>query len=192
MGNREDLLAGARKAIMERGVAKTTARDIATAAGVSLAAIGYHFGSKERLITEALAEALGTGIGDSMDALIRESSGKPLLQAFAQMWDGMPEVFEANREGMLASLENLVRVARAPESQTFMTDSLTSAYTDLGRELREAHPELEQSTADAIAEMWFVLTQGLGVLWMITRGANLPDGAKIAEAIAAVAKDSGA
>jgi AcrR family transcriptional regulator len=161
MGNREDLLAGARKAIMERGVAKTTARDIATAAGVSLAAIGYHFGSKERLITEALAEALGTGIGDSMDALIRESSGKPLLQAFAQMWDGMPEVFEANREGMLASLENLVRVARAPESQTF-------------------------------AEMWFVLTQGLGVLWMITRGANLPDGAKIAEAIAAVAKDSGA
>jgi hypothetical protein len=40
--------------------------------------------------------------------------------------------------------------------------------------------------------MWFVLTQGLGVLWMITRGANRPEGAKIAEAIAAVAKDSGA
>lgn len=33
MGNREDLLAGARKAIIERGVAKTTARDIAAAAG---------------------------------------------------------------------------------------------------------------------------------------------------------------
>ncbi|WP_344294175.1 helix-turn-helix domain-containing protein, partial [Agromyces neolithicus] len=59
MGNREDLLAGARRVILERGVAKATARDIATEAGVSLAAIGYHFGSKEQLITEALMESLG-------------------------------------------------------------------------------------------------------------------------------------
>ena len=59
MGNREDLLAGARKVIIERGAAKATARDIAAAAGVSLAAIGYHFGSKERLITEALTGAVG-------------------------------------------------------------------------------------------------------------------------------------
>jgi AcrR family transcriptional regulator len=49
MGNREDLLAAAKKVILERGLAKVTARDIAGAAGVSLAAIGYHFGSKDRL-----------------------------------------------------------------------------------------------------------------------------------------------
>ncbi|WP_406230898.1 TetR/AcrR family transcriptional regulator [Nocardia sp. NBC_01009] len=189
MGNREDLLAGARKAILERGVAKTTARDIATAAGVSLAAIGYHFGSKERLITEALAEALGSGIGDSMEALIRDTTGKPLLEAFAQMWDGMPEVLENNREGMLASLENLLRVARTPESQEFMTDSLTGAYADIAHALQQAHPELDQDVARAIAELYFVLTQGLGVLWMITRGKNLPDGARLTEAIAVLAQD---
>ncbi|MFD0360879.1 TetR/AcrR family transcriptional regulator [Nocardia sp. GCM10030253] len=189
MGNREDLLAGARKAILERGVAKTTARDIAAAAGVSLAAIGYHFGSKERLITEALAEALGTGIGDSMEALINDTSGTPLLAAFAQMWDGMGEVFENNREGMLASLENLLRVARSPESQEFMTDSLSGAYEDLARSMREAHPALDHDAARAIAELYFVLTQGLGVLWMITRGKNLPDGARLTEAIAVLAQD---
>ena len=49
MGNREDLFAGARQVILERGVAKATAREIANAAGVSLAAIGYHFGSKDEL-----------------------------------------------------------------------------------------------------------------------------------------------
>ncbi|MBF6246937.1 TetR family transcriptional regulator, partial [Nocardia elegans] len=64
MGNREDLLDGARKAILERGLAKVTARDIAAAAGVSLAAIGYHFGSKDRLITEALTEGMGEDVGD--------------------------------------------------------------------------------------------------------------------------------
>ncbi|MEK8225818.1 hypothetical protein NKG05_06700 [Oerskovia sp. M15] len=42
---------------------------------MSLAAIGYHFGSKEQLITEALTDALDTAIGDSMGELIRE--GQP-------------------------------------------------------------------------------------------------------------------
>ncbi|MEU0505300.1 TetR/AcrR family transcriptional regulator [Nocardia sp. NPDC005998] len=190
MGNREDLLAGARKAIIERGVAKTTARDIAAAAGVSLAAIGYHFGSKDRLITEALAQALGTDIGDRMEALIHDGAGQPPLAAFIRLWDGMPQVFEDNREGMLASLENLVRVARTPESKTYMDDSLTGAYTDLGRALRESRPDLDQDTAEAIAELYFVLTQGLGILWTITSGSTLPDGARLAKAIAALARES--
>ncbi|MGH3898001.1 MAG: TetR family transcriptional regulator [Pseudonocardiaceae bacterium] len=39
------------------GYGRTTARDIAAAAGVSLAAIGYHFGSKETLLNAALMQA---------------------------------------------------------------------------------------------------------------------------------------
>ncbi|WP_031080407.1 TetR family transcriptional regulator, partial [Streptomyces sp. NRRL WC-3549] len=40
MGNREDLLKGAKQCLVERGWARTTVRDIAAAAGVSHAAIG--------------------------------------------------------------------------------------------------------------------------------------------------------
>ncbi|MEV6137660.1 TetR/AcrR family transcriptional regulator [Nocardia sp. NPDC051990] len=190
MGNREDLLAGARKAIIERGVAKTTARDIAAAAGVSLAAIGYHFGSKDQLITEALATALGTDIGDRMEALVRAGSGQPPLEAFTQMWNAMPQVFEDNLDCMLASLENLVRVARTPESQTFMSESLTGAYEEIARAIQESRPDLDADTALAIGELYFMLTQGLGILWTITRGRNLPDGARMAKAIAALAGES--
>ncbi|MGH3648185.1 MAG: TetR/AcrR family transcriptional regulator, partial [Micromonosporaceae bacterium] len=50
MGNREALLEGAKRCFHEKGYARTTARDIAQASGVSLAAIGYHFGSKEALM----------------------------------------------------------------------------------------------------------------------------------------------
>ena len=45
MGNREALLLGAKCCLLEKGLARTTARDIGGAAGVSLAAIGYHFRS---------------------------------------------------------------------------------------------------------------------------------------------------
>ncbi|WP_194818542.1 TetR/AcrR family transcriptional regulator [Nocardia sp. XZ_19_385] len=187
MGNREDLLAGARKALMERGVAKTTARDIAAAAGVSLAAIGYHFGSKERLITEALAEALGTGIGDAMDVLIRQTAGSPLPEAFAAMVDGLPAVFADNREAMLASLENMLRVARSSESQAFMADNLPGAYRDIAQSLTETHPGLTSDQAEALAGMYFTLAQGLSVLWVMSDGKAMPGGPQLVEAMTALA-----
>ena len=59
VGNREDLLAGAKRCLIEKGYARTTARDIAAASGVSLAAIGYHFGSKEALMNQAIYEFVG-------------------------------------------------------------------------------------------------------------------------------------
>ncbi|MFI2283243.1 TetR/AcrR family transcriptional regulator [Nocardia beijingensis] len=191
MGNREDLLAGARKVIIERGIAKATARDIASAAGVSLAAIGYHFGSKDQLITEALADSLGTAIGDSMEQKIREGGGVAPLAAFAALWNSMPAVFTENRDSMLASMENLVRVARSPESQKFFAQSLPGAYREMADALRQAHPQLSQDQAEAIAELYFVLVQGLGVLQTIAPQADLPDGDRLAQAVAALAGGEG-
>ena len=52
MNNREALLVAAKQCLLEKGYARTTARDIASAAKVSLAAIGYHFSSKDALLTE--------------------------------------------------------------------------------------------------------------------------------------------
>jgi hypothetical protein len=51
ISNRDALLLAAKKCLWEKGYNRTTARDIASAAGVSLAAIGYHFSSKETLLT---------------------------------------------------------------------------------------------------------------------------------------------
>ncbi|MDT7804924.1 MAG: hypothetical protein QOI78_8357, partial [Actinomycetota bacterium] len=57
MGNKEALLAGAKRCLNEKGYARTTVRDLASAANVSMAAIGYHFGSREALLNTALIEA---------------------------------------------------------------------------------------------------------------------------------------
>jgi AcrR family transcriptional regulator len=58
MGNREDLPAGALACLKDKGWARTTVRDIAAAAGVNHAAIGYHFGSREALLTSAFVQAM--------------------------------------------------------------------------------------------------------------------------------------
>ena len=187
MGNREDLLAGARQVIVERGVAKATAREIAAAAGVSLAAIGYHFGSKEQLITAALSDTLGTAIGDAMEDRIREGSGRTPLAGFAAVWNAMPAAFAANRDAMLASMENLVRVARSPEAEQHFREMLDGGFGDLADALRDAHPELTDEQVHAVAELHFVFAQGLGLLYTIAPDAPLPDGDRLATAIAALA-----
>ncbi|MFB8000772.1 TetR/AcrR family transcriptional regulator [Nocardia sp. NPDC056000] len=90
MGNREDLLAGARTCLFEKGYARTTVRDIATAAGVSMAAIGYHFGSKEALLTAALTEATREWGAELARALAATDVTDPdALRRFATRWDAV-------------------------------------------------------------------------------------------------------
>lgn len=52
--------------------------------------------------------------------------------------------------------------------------------------LREAHPHLTEDQAEAIAELYFVLVQGLGILQTIAPEAKLPDGNRLAQAVAAL------
>ncbi|MDR7191179.1 AcrR family transcriptional regulator [Microbacterium sp. BE35] len=188
MGNREDLLAGARQVILERGVAKATARDIAAAAGVSLAAIGYHFGSKDELISAALTESLGSGIGDAMEAIVDETAALPLIDGFATLFDRMPEIFAANREALVASLENSVRVSRDAGASRALADATEQAHLGIVEVLRSARPDLGPADLDAIAKLEFVLVQSLGLLWIISP-ESLPTGDELARAVTAIAGD---
>jgi AcrR family transcriptional regulator len=184
MGNREDLLAGARQALLRKGVAKTTARDIAAAAGVSLAAIGYHFGSKDRLVTEALTEAMGDGVGDALAALIGVSARERTVgEAFAPVWNGVREILDDNRESLLLQMDNAARMMRSPEAQQFMAGAITQAYDGIAEGLRAAHPELSAEQASALGKLYFVLLQGLSILWLLAPDADLPSGDELALAI---------
>src|SRR6266513_66374 len=98
MGNREALLAGAKRCLREKGYARTTARDIATASGVSLAAIGYHFGSKDTLMNQALFEAIGEW-GDELRAALdtEVAPGASTLERFETTWTRLIDFFERHR-----------------------------------------------------------------------------------------------
>ncbi len=187
MGNREDLLAAAKKVILERGLAKVTARDIAGAAGVSLAAIGYHFGSKDRLISEAITISVGSEIGDGMDAAIRDAGqGRSLPESFAATVDGLVDVAFRHREQLLLSLENGMRIARSADSQTFLAEATAEAYTELATLLREVYPDLSGKQARAVAKLYFVLFQGIAMLTLLGPEGEMLLGADLEVALSAL------
>ncbi|MGW1743082.1 TetR/AcrR family transcriptional regulator [Nocardia sp. NPDC001965] len=186
MGNKEDLLAAARTCIYERGFAATTARDIATTAGVSLAAIGYHFGSKDRLLTEAFTDETGRVIGDDLDRRIRATAGQSAGRAFPQVWDGIADLFDRNREVLVASMENLVRIYRTPSEQSRMGEMSEIAVSGIADLVTESYPGLDGSRARAVAEFYFVLLNGLVMRWMSSPDAPMPSGAQLAEALDAL------
>ena len=67
---RNRLLDAARGLFARRGYEGTTVRDIAEAAEANLAAVGYHFGSKEGLYAEVLRSQVAP-IADRLDPLAR-------------------------------------------------------------------------------------------------------------------------
>ncbi len=149
-------------------MAKVTARDIASAAGVSLAAIGYHFGTKDRLISEAIAETVGSKIGDGMEDAIRDAGeGRSLAQSLAATWDGLLDVIQKNQDELLLSVENGVRVARSPEAQAYMAEAADGAYAEVTRVLRETYPDLPAGDAEAVAKVLFLLFSGTGLQSLI-------------------------
>ncbi|GLX03760.1 TetR family transcriptional regulator [Microbispora sp. NBRC 16548] len=124
MGNREDLLAGAKRCLIERGWAHTTVRDIAAAAGVSHAAIGYHFGSKDALLTQALVEAVDEL---SQELASRAPSGKP-----EEGWQALIDSFTTHRALWVAQLEAVVQAERSPEVREHLAKGQREGREGLG------------------------------------------------------------
>lgn len=118
------MLAGAKQCLIERGWARTTVRDIATAAGVNHAAIGYHFGSREALLTQALVQAvdeLGTELADRTPAATPE-----------QTWQGLIDTFTTHRSLWVAQLEAIVQAERSPEVREHLAQGQHEGRAGLG------------------------------------------------------------
>lgn len=186
MGNREDLLAGAKLCLLEKGYARTTARDIATAAGTSLAAIGYHFGSKEVLLTQAMTESTGVSVGDTLEAAMRASAGPDPQQEFAATWDRLRLVFAENPEMLTASLEGLSQADRMPAVRDAMVSASAKAVRDIEAIYAELHPELSAQRVTAVARLYYTLLNGLAIEWL-TDHDSPATGEQLALAIGTVA-----
>ncbi|MEV6431075.1 helix-turn-helix domain-containing protein [Nocardia sp. NPDC051463] len=188
MGNREELLTAARTCLYQRGFAATTARDIADSAGVSLAAIGYHFGSKDQLISEAITEAIGDGIDAELENLIRTAgAGRSLAESFAATWAGIGAIFLRNREGIVASTENIVRVHRSSDGQRYTEKAGAQAVSEIAAILGKVYPELSRVQADAVGRLYYTLLNGLAIQWISNPDGALPTGDDFAVALAALA-----
>lgn len=169
MGNREDLLAGAMRCLREKGYARTTARDIATASGVSLAAIGYHFGSKDALMNQALFEAIGEW-GDELQAALSGdiAPGATTLERFHATWTRMIELFERNRPLMAASFEVFPLIEQVPEFRTFYGEAVRQARVGMaGLFLQLDDDQVDDHTARTAGSIYYALLVGVMAQWLV-------------------------
>ena len=92
---RQQILDASLRLFSERGFTRTTVRDIAREAGITDAAIYYHFQSKRDLL-EALVEE--KGFLEGLQNLERVTADLPLEQMLTWMARGAIELMDENRE----------------------------------------------------------------------------------------------
>jgi AcrR family transcriptional regulator len=114
MGHREALLEGARRCLEERGYARTTARDLVAASGTNLASIGYHFGSKEALLNEAIGQAFDEWNNRVAEIAFAAREASP-LERMAASWVAILDSLEEHRPLLIAFVEALAQAERSPE-----------------------------------------------------------------------------
>ncbi|MGW2477657.1 TetR/AcrR family transcriptional regulator [Streptomyces sp. NPDC001665] len=179
MGNREKLLEAARKCLFEKGYERTTVRDLASTAGVSMAAIGYHFGSKEALLNQALFEAL-----DSGGQAFGPSAGSGDLGA---LWSRLIEAFSANRTFWLANLETILRAQRDPELREQVASGLRQGRSGMAYEVTGTpEGELSEETVRTLGSVQLALLGGL-MMQHITDPESAPTADEVLAGIRALA-----
>jgi AcrR family transcriptional regulator len=176
VGNREALLEGAKQCLFEKGFTRTTARDIATAAGVSLAAIGYHFGSTEALLSQALFEAVGEW-GARLDEAMA-GGGDP-----AAIWDSVIASVRSDRAMWTIQYELVGQIGRADQLHAFLTESHRHARGELaGLFESRAGGTASDEERRLRGGLYQAILGGLVMQWLIDP-QNAPTGADIVAAL---------
>jgi AcrR family transcriptional regulator len=188
MGNREDLLAGARRCLYEKGYAHTTARDIATASGTSLAAIGYHFRSTKALLNEALIEATkewGEELERALDVEVAPDAG--LLERFEAVWKRVIASFTTHRQLWATQLEVVTQIEHTPELREQLAEGLGQARLGLAELIQRIDPG--EPAAKPVGSFYQALLTGVLVQWLIDP-EHAPSGRDLAEALRVIAAEA--
>ncbi|GII05333.1 TetR/AcrR family transcriptional regulator [Planobispora takensis] len=190
MGNREDLLAGARRCLEEKGWARTTIRDITAASGgVSMAAIGYHFGSREALLNAALIAAIddwGTHIGRTLSAYGTDAATQD--ERYEAMWDRVIESFSTHRALWLASIEALVQAEHSTDLRRYLAGGQEQGRRGLAAILSGTEEsQVDDTTARTLGAVQSALLVGL-MTQCLTDPDHAPTGADVVAGLRSLAR----
>ncbi len=143
------ILAAAELLFIEHGFEATTLRQITSEAGVNLAAVNYHFGSKEALIEEMFRRRLG-GLNEQclkeLDRLESQAAGKPLRpRQILEAFFGVAMKMAADEEGGGASFMRLLgRTYTEPSKfiRVFLAEEYSAAVPRFKAALFKSLPDV--------------------------------------------------
>jgi len=183
MGHREDLLSAARHCLEEKGYARTTARDLVAESGTNLASIGYHFGSKEALLNQALIEAFEDWT-ERLLAIALEGREDAPLDAVAASWVEMIDSFEENRPLIVAFVEALAQAERSPELRDQLAVHYQRCRDSIAQAVAVSVGEVEGMDPQAVASFLMAVCDGLIQQWLLDPKAT-PSGEEMASSLGA-------
>jgi AcrR family transcriptional regulator len=186
MGNREDLLEGAKQCLLEKGYARTTARDIADAAGVSLAAIGYHYGSKESLLEQAFMAAMEDWLDDDTED-VHDTLPTGSLQQFQQFFTEVISSFPKRRALLRLNMEMGLEGMNNEALGRFMAGAVQYGRTELAMAMQQLEPKRDGSIAQSVGAFYSVLMTGL-VAQFLMDPERSPGAADLAEGLLYIAE----
>lgn len=169
VSNRDKLLQAAIVCLQEKGYARTTARDIATAADANLASIGYHFGSKEGLLNEALWRSFEAWTEELVRRTLEAGEVSP-LERMATSWKVMLDSFPECRPLLLAFVESMAQSQRSEELRAQLAEHYQKIRETIAETVAASLGErgLENGVdAEVVASFLIAICDGLTLQWLL-------------------------
>lgn len=185
--HRDKLLAAAITCLREKGYAGTTARDLVEESGTNLASIGYHFGSKEALLHEALGSTMDVWTGEVERAMLADEAiggAERLERGLAAMIDRFAE-FEPYLRSFVESFPPALRSDELRSSLAQAYGRVRASGAELiARLMAEEGVELDARDARTLTSLVLAICDGLMLQWMLDPEAT-PDSREVMRAVAA-------
>ena len=189
MGNREALMEAAKRCLTERGYSHTSARDIASEAGVSTAAIGYHYGTKDALLMAALLEALAEWAAVLAERMVAPSEpGTAPSERFTQNWERVIETFTTDRALWRIQFDMLGAIDRNPRMKEILSGSNRDARLALVAMFGDPRgtDAADDDEAERLGSFYQALLAGLSAQHLVNPETSLtgPDLARMITTVA--------
>jgi AcrR family transcriptional regulator len=186
MSHRDALLEAARRLILEKGFAATTARDLVAASGTNLGSIGYHFGSREALLSQAIEELFDEWTELLASAAFSEEGASPLERLTAS-WKATLATLNEHHGLIRAFVEALAHAERSPEFRKRMRNHYRRVQRRVARLVETAlGPDAVAKGADPMVIALFVIAvfDGLAVQFRMAP-EDTPSGEQLVNALVA-------
>ncbi len=178
--HRTRLLEAARRLLRERTYGNITARDLVAASNTNLGSIGYHFGSKEALLNEAI----GLALEEWADAIIGATHIDPGPGPLS-LTDSLRTVldqYDSIRPYYHAYIEALARSARSPELREQLASHYNRQRDRVASLLIDSlHDPIDPNDARHLASVMIATVDGLLIQTFIDPD-NAPTGHDLATA----------
>ncbi|NEB75443.1 TetR family transcriptional regulator [Streptomyces sp. SID14478] len=133
-----------------------------------MAAIGYHFGSREALLTTALIDAIdawGTRLGRTLSAY--GTDGASEAERYEALWAAVIQSFTDDRKLWLATLEGLVQAEHSDDLRRYLSGGQVQGRRGLAALLRGVpEDEIDDATARTLGAAQLALFTGLMTQWL--------------------------